>query len=52
MRRRHRGVHAAVWTVLGLGLPVLLLAMLALHPRGRDQAPAVPLDAVARAVRP
>jgi len=44
MRRRHRAVHYHVWIVLGLLLPLLLIATLALRRNGPNEAAPVPLS--------
>lgn len=44
MRRRHRAVHYHVWIVLGVLLPLLLIATLALRRNGPTEASPVPLS--------
>jgi hypothetical protein len=43
MRRRHRAAHRAIWTVLAVLLPAVILVALALRPSGPLEAPAVQL---------
>lgn len=45
MKRAHRSAHARIWTVLGLGLPLALLAILALHQTPPADRPAVLIEA-------
>lgn len=47
MLRRHRSVHARLWIVLALALPLVLLALAALRPVAYDR-PAERVDAVGR----
>ena len=43
MRRRHRTVHYRVWIVLGVLLPLLLVATLALRRNGPTETAPIPL---------
>jgi hypothetical protein len=40
MQRRHRTVHARIWTALVILLPAILIAALALRQVGPTEAPA------------
>lgn len=44
MRRRHRQVHARLWSVLGIALPVVLLALVAMRQTVPVERPAVMLE--------
>ena len=43
MRRRHRSVHRAVWLVLSVLLPVILIGALIVRRDGPLEAPAIQL---------
>ncbi len=44
MRRGHRRTHRALWLVLAVLLPLVVLTALAIRPNGPLEAPAVRLD--------
>ena len=44
MRRGHRQVHARLWSVLGIALPVVLLALVAMRQTVPVERPAVMLE--------
>ncbi len=44
MRRRHRAVHRAVWTVLAVLLPAILIVAMSVRRDGPVEAPAIRLD--------
>jgi hypothetical protein len=43
MRRRHRSVHRAAWSVLLILLPAILIAAMAIRRDGPLEAPAIQL---------
>ena len=43
MRRRHRSVHRAVWLVLSVLLPAILIGALTIRRNGPLEAPAIQL---------
>lgn len=47
MKRAHRTAHARIWTVLGLVLPLALLAILALRQSPPADRPALLIEAPA-----
>jgi hypothetical protein len=44
MQRRHRRVHAAIWTSLAVAVPLLLAIIFASAPKRPADAPAIRLD--------
>ncbi len=54
MKRRHRSIHAQVWKLLAVILPIALIAALVLRQDGPSEAPAIKIseDANAEAKRP
>ncbi|EAV45537.1 hypothetical protein SIAM614_22997 [Stappia aggregata IAM 12614] len=47
MKRAHRKAHARIWTVLGLLLPLVLFALLAMRQSPPTDRPAVLIEAPA-----
>jgi hypothetical protein len=45
MRRRHRRMHRAVWTILAVLLPAILIGAMSIRRDGPIEAPAVRLAA-------
>lgn len=43
MRRRHRTMHRAVWTVLAVLLPAILIGAMSIRRDGPVEAPAIRL---------
>lgn len=47
MRRAHRRAHLAIWTLLAVLLPLILIGATALRHNGPREAPPVRLDGAA-----
>lgn len=45
MQRAHRRIHARIWTVLVIALPLALITALALRPNGPIEKKAVAIEA-------
>lgn len=45
MKRAHRTAHARIWTVLGIGLPLVFFTILALRQTPPADRPAVLIEA-------